>query len=140
MEVESSQRIDEQNMVTVLKEGESDGILRIRMKVSSEKAAYDLYKQYALNKGLSIRKGRIRWTKNEPIWQREFLCNKSGFHEFDNILEVRKFSHLETRIGCKARIRFIIKNWLWSISHFNDDHNNYSKKIFFFHICLCCNF
>lgn len=49
MEVESSQRIDEQNMVTVLKEGESDGILRIRMKV--------------LKKQLMTSTSNMLWTK-----------------------------------------------------------------------------
>ncbi|GMY15204.1 protein FAR1-RELATED SEQUENCE 5-like [Fagus crenata] len=86
--------------------GECDKI-KLRMHVSSEEEAYNLYNGYALKKGFSIQKG-VRRMVNGVIRQREYLCSEEGFKE----------------TGCCARIRFDVKNDIWSVSHFNDAHNH----------------
>ncbi|KAH1107196.1 hypothetical protein J1N35_010964 [Gossypium stocksii] len=82
--------------------------IKVGLKVHSEEEAYNLYNQFALSKGFSIRKGNKRRSMTEPIRQREFLCSKSGYHEHEDIGKVKNFSCLETRTSCQAKIRFTI--------------------------------
>ena len=98
--------------------GECDEI-KLGMHVSSEKKSYNLYSGYALKKRFSIRKG-VRRMVNGIIRQREYLSSKEGFKEFEDLFNPKKFNHLDTRTGCCARIRFDVKNDIWSVSHFND--------------------
>ncbi|PPS15675.1 hypothetical protein GOBAR_AA04903 [Gossypium barbadense] len=100
-------------------------IIKVGLKVHSEEEAYNLYNQFALSKGFSIRKGNKRRSMTEPIRQREFLCSKSGYHEHEYIGKVKKFNHLETRTGCQAKIRFTIEKGVWVVSYFNDHHNHH---------------
>ena len=87
------------------------------------KKKHIIYNEYALNKGFSIRKGVTRKTDG-VLRQREFLCSKQGHKEFENPCDYKKYSKLDTRTGCQARIRFDIENGIWSVSHFNDEHNH----------------
>ncbi|KAL0007389.1 hypothetical protein SO802_008891 [Lithocarpus litseifolius] len=103
--------------VTFVESGE----IKIGMQVSFEKEAYNMYNEYALKKGFSIRKA-ARQTVNGVVRQREFVCSKQGFKEFEDPSDVKKYNHLETGIGCCARIRFDMKNDIWTMSHFNDIH------------------
>ena len=61
---------------------------------------------------------------NGVIRQREFVCSKKGFKEFEDPSNVKKYYNLDVRTGCRARIRFDIKNDILSVSHFNDKHNH----------------
>ncbi|GMY26595.1 protein FAR1-RELATED SEQUENCE 5-like [Fagus crenata] len=101
--------------------GECDEI-KLGIHVSSEEEAYNLYNRYALKKGFSIRKG-VRRMINGVIRQREYLCSKEGFKEFEDPFNPKKLNHLDTRTGCCARIQFDVKNDIWSVLHFNDTHN-----------------
>ena len=87
------------------------------------KKKHIIYNEYALNKGFSIRKGVTRKTDG-VLRQREFLCSKQGHKEFENPCDYKKYNKLDTRTGCQARIRFDIENGIWSVSHFNDEHNH----------------
>ena len=85
--------------VTFVESGE----IKIGMQVSSEKKAYNMYNEYALKKGFSIWKA-IRRIVNGVVRQREFVCSKQGFKEFEDPFDVKKYNHLETKTGCCARI------------------------------------
>ena len=66
----------------------------------AEDEAYNLYNNYALQTGFSIRKGKPRYfngTKN--IRQREFLCSKGGFKIDEDPCEEKNWKKLETRTG-----------------------------------------
>ena len=52
------------------------------------------------------------------------MCSKQGFKEFEDPSNVKKNHNLDVRMGCCARIRFDVKNDIWSVSHFNDAHNH----------------
>ena len=102
--------------VTFVESGE----IKIGMQVSSEEEeAYNMYNEYALKKGFSIRKA-TKQTVNCVVRQREFMCSKQGFKEFEDPFDMKKYNHLETRTGCYARIRFDVKNDIWTVSYFND--------------------
>ena len=90
-----------------------------------EDEAYNLYNNYALQIGFSIRKGKPRYfngTKN--VRQREFLCSKGGFKIDENPCEEKNWKKLETRTSCKAFTRFIVENDMWKVTAFNPDHNH----------------
>ena len=91
--------------------------------MSSEVEAYNMYNEYALKKGFSIRKV-ARQIVNGVVRQREFMCSKQGFKEFEDPFDVKKYNHLETRTCCFARIRFDVKNDIWIVSHFNNIHTH----------------
>ncbi|KAI8546682.1 hypothetical protein RHMOL_Rhmol07G0138800 [Rhododendron molle] len=84
------------------------GELKVGMKVCSDDEAYNLYNEYALRKGFSIRRENKRQDMNGILRQREYLCSKAGYHKIGSISKVKEFNHLETRTDCKARIRFTI--------------------------------
>ena len=105
--------------VTFVESGE----IKIGMQVSSKEEAYNMYNEYALKKGFSIRKV-ARQTINGVVRQREFMCSKQGFKEFEDPFDVKKYNHLETRTGCYTRIQFDVKNDIWTVSHFNDIHTH----------------
>lgn len=102
---------------------EFDGEIKLGMQVSSEEEAYDLYNAHAFKKGFSIRKATRR-VVNGVIRQREFVCSKQGFKEFEDPVNAKKFNHLDTRTGCCARIRFDVKDDVWTVVLFNDTHNH----------------
>ena len=52
------------------------------------------------------------------------MCSKQGHKEFEDPYDYKKYNKLDTRTGCQARIHFDIKNSIWSVSHFNDEHNH----------------
>ena len=52
------------------------------------------------------------------------MCSKQGFKEFEDLFDVKKYNHLETRACCCARIRFDVKNDIWTVSHFNGIHTH----------------
>ena len=105
--------------VTFVESGE----IKIGMQVSSKKEAYNMYNEYALKKGLSIWKA-TRLTVNGVVRHREFVCSKQGFKEFEDAFDVKKYNHLETMTSCCARIRFDVRNDIWTVSHFNDIHTH----------------
>ena len=91
----------------------------------TEVEAYNLYNNYALQIGFSIRKGKPRYfngTKN--VRQREFLCSKEGFKVDEDPCEEKNWKKLETRTGCKAFIRFTVENDVWRVTTFNPEHNH----------------
>ena len=98
---------DKREMFENLTLGECDEI-KIEMQVKSEKEAYNLYNEYALKRGFSIRKV-VKREYNGVIRQREFVCSKQGFKEFEDPSNVKKYQNLDVRTGCRARIRFGVK-------------------------------
>ena len=52
------------------------------------------------------------------------MCSKQGFKDFEDAFDVKKYNHLKTRTGYCARIRFDVKNDIWTVSHFNDIHTH----------------
>ncbi|GLU15038.1 hypothetical protein SLE2022_315680 [Rubroshorea leprosula] len=64
------------------------------------------------------------WFVDGTLRQREYICSKQGFHRDGDSCNVKKINHLETRMGCKARIRFTVSNGIWEVTHFNDEHNH----------------
>ncbi|KAJ0960201.1 hypothetical protein J5N97_001976 [Dioscorea zingiberensis] len=98
--------------------------IKVGMKVYSEEEAYDFYNRYAMSKGFSVRKGNKRRSLGEPLRQREFLCSKAGYREYDGVGKVRKFNRLELRTGCEAKVRFTIEKGVWMVSYFNSQHNH----------------
>ncbi|KAF8394326.1 hypothetical protein HHK36_020534 [Tetracentron sinense] len=61
----------------------NDEEIKFGMQVSSEEEAYNIYNEYTLRKGFSIRKGK-RQMIDGVLWQREFVCSKQGFKEFED--------------------------------------------------------
>ena len=91
----------------------------------AEDEAYNLYNNYALRIGFSIRKGKPRYfngTKN--IRQHEFLYSKESFKIDEDPCEEKNWKKLETRTGCKAFIHFTVENDLWRVNAFNPKHNH----------------
>ena len=107
----------------IVNSGDFDGEIKLGMEVGSEEEAYNLYNAYAFKKGFSIRKATRRLI-NGVIRQREYVCSKQGFKEFEDPCNAKKFNHLDTRTGCTARIRFDVKNDVWGVAYFNDTHNH----------------
>ena len=52
------------------------------------------------------------------------MCSKQGFKEFEGLSNTKMYHNLDVRMGCRARIRFDVKNDIWSVLHFNDTHNH----------------
>ena len=67
--------------------GECDEI-KIGMQVRSEEEAYNLYNEYALKRGFSIWKA-VKREYNGVTRQREFVCSKQGFKEFEDPSNVK---------------------------------------------------
>ncbi|KAK2655107.1 hypothetical protein Ddye_008159 [Dipteronia dyeriana] len=109
-------------------EKEYDGELRVGMEVHSDAEAYDLYNNYALKKGFSVRKHVIRRDSSNNIRQRKYVCSKQRFQMDEDLCEVNKVNKLETRTGCKALIRFTVTSGVWAISHINLNHNHELAK------------
>ncbi|KAG5543813.1 hypothetical protein RHGRI_016536 [Rhododendron griersonianum] len=65
------------------------GELKVGMKVCSDDEAYNLYNEYALRKGFSIRRGNKRQDMNGILRQREYLCSKAGYRKIGSISEMK---------------------------------------------------
>ena len=52
------------------------------------------------------------------------MCSKQGFKGFEGLSNAKLYHNLYVRTGCRARIRFDVKNDIWSVLHFNDTHNH----------------
>ena len=52
------------------------------------------------------------------------MCSKQGFKEFEGISNAKMYHNLDVRTCCRARIRFDVKNDIWSVLYFNDTHNH----------------
>nr|XP_023917131.1 protein FAR1-RELATED SEQUENCE 5-like [Quercus suber] len=97
------------------------------MVVHSEEEAYKLYNDYAIRIGFSVRKEKLRYTKN-GVRQRDYVCSKEGFPRDSDHLGDKKFKRLQTRTGCEASIRFTVTNDEWKVTHFNSNHNHELAK------------
>ncbi|KAK4601355.1 hypothetical protein RGQ29_010777 [Quercus rubra] len=97
------------------------------MVVHSEEEAYKLYNDYAIRIGFSVRKEKLRYTKN-GVRQREYVRSKEGFPRDGDHLDDKKFKRLQTRTGCEASIRFTVTNGEWKVTHFNSNHNHELAK------------
>ncbi|KAK9288553.1 hypothetical protein L1049_017012 [Liquidambar formosana] len=113
---------DNEMLLNVNEEG-VDEELKVGMKVYSEDESFKLCNSYALKKGFSIRRGNKRMVGGQ-IRQRDYVCSKQGFREFDDLYGEKKVNRLVTRTGCKALIRFTVEDGVWEISHFNPSHNH----------------
>ena len=91
----------------------------------TEVEAYNLYNNYALQTGFSIRKGKNRYFNGiKNIRQCKFLYSKEGFKIDEDPCEEKNWKKLETRTGCKAFIRFTVENDVWRVTTFNPEHNH----------------
>ena len=56
------------------------------------------------------------------------MCSKQEYKQFEDPFKEKKnfknFNHLETRMGCCARIRFDMKDDVFSVALLNDIHNH----------------
>ncbi|CAB4307481.1 unnamed protein product [Prunus armeniaca] len=92
--------------------------------VYNEQEAYDLYNEYGASIGFSIRRKQKRYDKYGVVRQLNFVCSKEGFREDSDPCKEKAIDRLETRTGCKARIRFSLEGDVWKVSTFNPDHNH----------------
>ncbi|KAK4760089.1 hypothetical protein SAY87_023220 [Trapa incisa] len=93
--------------------------------VRSEDEAYTLYNEYAYEKGFSIRKAKSRYYEGTRlIRQKEYVCSKEGFKEDPTPSETPSYNRLDVRTGCKAMIRFTVKDDEWKVTHFIAEHNH----------------
>ncbi|KAK4757881.1 hypothetical protein SAY87_019182 [Trapa incisa] len=93
--------------------------------VHSEEEAYTLYNEYAYEKGFSIRKAKSRYYEGTRlIRQKEYVCSKEGFKEDPAPSETPSYNRLDVRTGCKAMIRFTVKDDEWKVTHFIAEHNH----------------
>ncbi|OWM84071.1 protein FAR1-RELATED SEQUENCE 5-like [Punica granatum] len=93
--------------------------------VRSEEEAYTLYNEYAYEKGFSIRKAKSRYYEGTRlIRQKEYVCSKEGFKEDPTPSETPSYNRLDVRTGCKAMIRFTVKDDEWKVTHFIAEHNH----------------
>lgn len=120
--VDNDRREDYENVILV----ECNGI-KLGMQVGSEEEAYNLYSEYALKKGFSIQKWN-KWEVDGILKQQEYVCSKQEYKQFEDPFKekknFKKFNHLETRMGCCARIRFDMKDDVFSVALLNDIHNH----------------
>lgn len=69
-------------------EGESS--LKIGMRVCNETETYNLYNNYALNKGFSIRKHETRYKFGTKILrERSYVCFREGFRDVAKVSDDR---------------------------------------------------
>ena len=87
--------------------GECDEI-KIGMQMRSEEEAYNLYNEYAVKRGFSIRKV-VKQEYNGVIRKWEFVYSKQGFKGFEDPSNAKKYHNLDVRTGCCARIRFDVE-------------------------------
>ncbi|KAF8407234.1 hypothetical protein HHK36_006361 [Tetracentron sinense] len=95
----------------------------IGMKFRSLELAYDFYNAYARVAGFSVRRGSTWY--NASFGYRRFICSKEGSHEQkwidkdDTKREQRKI----TRCGCMVKVEFQIKDEIYSVHKFIEEHN-----------------
>lgn len=101
---------------------------------SSQNEAKKFYNKYAFNKGFSIRAATHTTSKSGVITSRLWFCSKAGFSK--GVKEAVKLIQTTgnqqspqkevalTRTGCKARLRVALKDGVWRVSVFDDDHNH----------------
>lgn len=96
--------------------------------VHSEKEAYDLYNEFAIRKGFSVKRSKTKFgsgkSNSKDLRSKEFRCSKAGsITESSSSSEcVRK--KFVTKSDCKAMIRFQVKDGLWTVNHFVVEHNH----------------
>ncbi|XP_059650165.1 protein FAR1-RELATED SEQUENCE 5-like [Cornus florida] len=100
------------------------------MLVYSEEEAYNLYNTYAINKGFSVRKGKVRrYEGTGGLRRRIFLCSCEGFKEDGPLFEEKKYERMLTRTACKARAVFNAENGIWELVKFISEHNHVLAKL-----------
>ncbi|CAB4319619.1 unnamed protein product [Prunus armeniaca] len=92
--------------------------------VYNEQEAYDLYNEYGASIGFSIRRKQKKYDKYGVVRQLNFVCSKEGFREDSDPCKEKAIDRLETKTGCKARIRFSLDDDVWKVSTFNPNHNH----------------
>ncbi|KAK9196333.1 hypothetical protein WN943_004461 [Citrus x changshan-huyou] len=115
-------------IISIDHSSDKEELIKVGMKVNSDKEAYDLYNKYALRKGFSICIWNIRRDTSNKIRQREFVCSKQGFQLDEDLCEVKKVNNLETRTCCKVMIRLTVNDGEWVISHIYSYHNHELAK------------
>ncbi|GMI71306.1 FAR1-related sequence 5 [Hibiscus trionum] len=97
----------------------------MRVVVDSEAVAYNMYRDYGLSMGFSVRKGKNRYVSGTNIIRcKDFYCSKKGFKEFEDDINTKQYNKLETRTGCPAMIRFTVQDNHWTVTHFISEHNH----------------
>ncbi|XP_065871093.1 protein FAR1-RELATED SEQUENCE 5-like [Euphorbia lathyris] len=92
--------------------------------VHGEAEAFNLYNNYAIRTGFSVRKSKKRYDINKNIRQREYRCSKAGYRLDDKYFSPKQCRTLETRNGCEAMIRFSVDDGKWTVSKFVSNHNH----------------
>ncbi|WCJ24853.1 hypothetical protein M5689_006784 [Euphorbia peplus] len=93
------------------------------MVVHTEEEAYNLYNSYDIRTGFSIRKSRKRVSVDGTIRHREYCCSKEN-EKYDKDMSTKQRQTLETRIGCRAMIRFSFEDGKWRVTKFISGHNH----------------
>ncbi|XP_021843580.1 protein FAR1-RELATED SEQUENCE 5-like [Spinacia oleracea] len=103
-DVTDNNQIDEMDIdLDVGQEANSSDLLGIEVK--SDKEAYEIYNNYAYQKGFSVRKGKFRKRSDQvTIFMRQFVCSYEGFK--GKSVEPKVYNKLDTRTGCKAFRQF----------------------------------
>lgn len=108
--------------VAVFEEAEESELMF--KEVNSDVEAYELYNDYAFRKGFSVRKSKVRRSKNNDLSMRKFLCSNAGLKD-EKRKRTRAFEKLNIRSGCKAFVQFhISEDGVYRVIKHNMVHNH----------------
>ncbi|XP_059648308.1 protein FAR1-RELATED SEQUENCE 5-like isoform X2 [Cornus florida] len=117
--------VDNGDSSHITHQNDSDLELKVGISVPSEEEAYNLYNSYAINKGFSVRKGKVRRREGTTdVRQRVFLCSCEGFSEDAHLFPDKKVERMLARTGCNARAIFNVEDGKWKLVQFISEHNH----------------
>ncbi|CAL1387866.1 unnamed protein product [Linum trigynum] len=87
--------------------------------------AYNFYNDYARAWGFSVRRSKKVQNSKGEVTTGAFVCSCEG-HRAPNKGEKKRDSPMETRFGCKAKMRvaFNKNDSKWIVDIFKEDHNH----------------
>ncbi|XP_038698084.1 putative protein FAR1-RELATED SEQUENCE 10 [Tripterygium wilfordii] len=108
----------------VVNNEDDEKFFKIGMTFSCEDEAYKTYNMYAIQKGFGVRRGQKSYNRKNELRRCIFLCSCEGFSPYVPPHEQRKIERIDTRCGCKARVRFGIEGDVWTVIDLIAEHNH----------------
>ncbi|XP_048137295.1 protein FAR1-RELATED SEQUENCE 5-like isoform X2 [Rhodamnia argentea] len=108
----------------LVRDADKEFEFRIGMTFANEEEAYNTYNAYAIGKGFGVRRGQKANNSKGILRTCTFLCNCEGYSPPILPHERRDVYRTVKRTGCKACIKFKIKDGVWTVTKFEEVHNH----------------
>ncbi|XP_038711714.1 protein FAR1-RELATED SEQUENCE 5-like [Tripterygium wilfordii] len=108
----------------VVNNEDDENFFKIGMTFSYEDEAYKTYNMYAIQKGFGVRRGQKSYNRKNELRRCIFLCSCEGFSPYVPPHKQRKIERIDTKCGCKARVRFGIEGDVWKVIDLVAEHNH----------------